>query len=129
MEIEIFTLCDYSTEMQGKLTIVGTFDVLWAKKMPVVHPSLSVAARIRLDNEEAGDHSFKIEFKDENGKDFLKTIEGKLGTKPADIGHSTINMAINIGQLKLETYGKKSINFYIDNDWKKSLRLVTMKPK
>lgn len=47
MKIQIFTLCDYAQSNAGKLTIVGTFNQIFADKFPYVYtPSIFVVAKV-----------------------------------------------------------------------------------
>ena len=56
MKVEVFALCDAATESQGKLNLLGTFDRLVAKQLPVVHPACAVAIRLRFDTMEVAAH-------------------------------------------------------------------------
>ena len=47
MKIQIFTLCDYAQSNAGKLTIIGTFNRIFADKFPFVYiPSIFVIAKV-----------------------------------------------------------------------------------
>ena len=52
MNVELFVLCDAATDYQGKLNILGTFDAIRAKEMPVVYPLCTVALRMRFQKTE-----------------------------------------------------------------------------
>lgn len=124
MEIEIFTVCDYSTDISNKMVIVGTFDTIWAKSFPAVHPSFSIAIRLRFSIDEVGEHKFKIQFTDDKSSDFLPLIEGGINVKvEPNMDHSTINLPINIGQPKFSHPGKYSIKLFIDGIWKTGLNI------
>jgi hypothetical protein len=129
MEIEIFTLCDFAEDIGGKLCIVGTFDTIFAHNFPAVHPSFSLAARIRFDQSETGKHPFSVSFVDEDGREFLPPVEGGLEVKPRPgYNVSTTNMCFTIGQIQLQKPGKYIIDLVLDGKPERSLPLFVMKP-
>lgn len=128
MEIEIFTMCDYAADYGGKLVINGTFDVINTKQLPAIHPSLSIATRIRFGESEFVKHKFKIRFIDQDGKELLKNIEGEFKPNPPKIGdHSTVNFVMNIGNAKFEKAGRYSVELYINDEWKRGLNFQVNK--
>ncbi len=130
MEIEIFTLCDHAQDSAGKLTIVGTFDVIFAGQFPAIHPSCSIAGRLRFSDKEVGAHGFKLKLINESGTDVIPPIEGNVDVKKPEVGHhSTVNFALNLFQLKFDNPGKYSIELYIDGEWRSGLTLNVVKQK
>ncbi|MEP7323565.1 MAG: hypothetical protein ABI761_16695 [Saprospiraceae bacterium] len=125
MELEIFTLCDYAQDMKGKFVIVGTFDTIFPKLYPCIHPSCSVALRLRFSEDEQGDHMLKIRIIDNKGNEIVKNIEGKIQVSTPAIGHhATVNFALQLNQLKFEQAGKYAIEFYFDGEWRSGLPLL-----
>ncbi|MGC2353423.1 MAG: hypothetical protein WA496_08510, partial [Candidatus Udaeobacter sp.] len=63
MKVEIFTLCDAATvDAGGKLSILGSFDRLNAREVPVIHPQCSLAIKLRFERVEEGKKRFRISF-------------------------------------------------------------------
>ena len=123
MEIEAFLLCDAATDQQGKLNVLGAFESIFAKEVPVIHPSCAVATRIRFENIEEGEHSVKIDVIDEDGKQIIPRFEGKIAVK-FDAGISTgVNLILNLNQLKFEKFGEYSVKLAIDGQSVRSLPL------
>jgi hypothetical protein len=128
MEIEIFTLCDYAQDINGKLIVVGTFDLINANSFPSVHPSCAIAGRFRFSDKELGQHSLRIKLIDEKGKDLITPVEGNIQVNKPLAGHyATMNFVLNLSQLKFETQGRYSFELYIDGEWKSGLPLVLNK--
>lgn len=67
MQIEIFTVCDSAQVYAGKAVILGAFNQFKAKKLPAVVPNLTLAVRVALEKEDAGDKSFFFEIKNPDG--------------------------------------------------------------
>lgn len=128
MEIEIFTLSDFAQDNNSKLTIVGTFDSINAKKFPIVHPSCMVSSRLRFAAKEAGTHIFKLRLIDSTGKEIIPPIEGNINVGMPQNGQvATINVVINFSQLEFQKAGRYSFELYIDNEWKSGLPLFLNK--
>jgi hypothetical protein len=125
MDIEIFSLCDHAQDFQGKLVIVGTFDTIWAKKFPSMHPSCALAARIRFTAEEAGRHALNLLIVDMDGRNIVPPLTGELNVARPRAGDTvTVNFVITIGQLRFQKPGRYSIDFLIDNTRQRSLPLL-----
>ena len=67
MQIEIFTVCDSAQVYAGKAVILGAFNQIKVKKLPAVVPNLTLAVRVALEKEEAGDKSFFFDIKNPDG--------------------------------------------------------------
>lgn len=124
MEIEIFTLCDFAQDNNGKLTVVGTFDGINTKQFPFTQASFSVACRLRFAEKETGAHDIRLRFIDIEGKELLQPIQGQMNIpKPTNGQYSTINLVFNIGQLKFDKAGRYSFELFIDDEWESGLPL------
>ncbi|MBA7628660.1 hypothetical protein ES703_36155 [subsurface metagenome] len=116
MNIEAFLLCDAATEQQGKLNVLGAFDNISAKKMPTMHPACAIAARIRFEKIEEGNHPIRIHIIDEDGKSIGPKLQGNINVSIRDdVDSTTANIVLNILRLKLEKYGQYRIDLAIDN--------------
>lgn len=124
MKLEAFLLCDAATDYQGKLNVLGAFDTIFARQVPVVHPACAVAVRVRFDHIEQGDHNFKINVINQDGKAVIPGLDGNLSVAGAREGGSTaVNLVLNIHGLKLESYGEYRIDLAVDGRQEGSLPL------
>ena len=57
------------------MNILGTFDQIYAAKMPVVHPSCAIALRMRFDKMEEGSHKVNIQLVDPDGHPVFQPME------------------------------------------------------
>ena len=130
MNIEVFSLCDAATNDRGKLNILGTFDIIWSKNMPIIHPQCSVALRIRFDSIERGEHKITVNFVDLDGKNIIPPLSGAINVSfPDGQSSGTSNLVLNIQGLKLEKYGEYSIDLAIDGRREGSLPLFVSQPR
>jgi len=125
MKVELFVLCDAATDYNGKLNILGTFDAIWAKAVPVVHPSCSVAARIRFSKIEEGGHTIRINIVDADGNAVIKPFEtrGDISFSGAGVSSVATNIVINLHGLKFAAFGEYSVDLAVDGRQEASLPL------
>lgn len=115
MEIEAFLLCDCATDQGGKLNILGAFDGIYAKELPVTHPACSIAARIRFEHIEAGDHAARLNIIDQDGNAVGPKLQGTISVRPRAAADSVVvNLILNIQRLKFEKFGRYRIDLAVD---------------
>ncbi len=125
MKIELFSLCDAATNYQGKLNILGTFDAIWSKEIPVIYPRCAVALRLRFLRIEEGMHNLKLGVVDADGKAVSPPFETNADIQFANTPFGSIasNMILYFQGLKFEDYGEYAIDLSIDNRHEASLPL------
>lgn len=116
MKIEVFALCDAATDNHGKLNILGTFDQIYAVKVPITHPSCAIALRIRFDKMEEGIHRISLQLVNPDGVPVLKPMEGNVNPRmAADVDSVAVNLILNFQNIKFEAYADYQINLAIDD--------------
>ncbi len=129
MNIEIFTLCDAAADYQGRLSILGVFDTIFAPQLPAIHPYCSVALRMRFTKIESGSHKLTLHIVDDDGKMIIPALEGAFGVEmPSNSEIASANLVLNLGQLKFNNYGEYSINLAIDSREEASLPFWVKEP-
>src|SRR5437868_14037629 len=87
MEIQVAVLCDAAADYNGKLNLLGTFDTIFTKQMPALHPQCSIALRIIFQKIEEGAHKLKMNFVDEDGRFVMPSIDLPIDVAiPPDAG-------------------------------------------
>lgn len=127
MKVEIFSVCDAVQDYNGKLSILGTFDTIFTRQMPVVHPILGIASKIRFESQEIGKYKIKITIVGDNGKIHIDGIDGELEVKQAPEKTSVVNLAINITNLNITTFGEYTVNLMINDEAISSIPLYVRK--
>jgi len=124
MKIEVFALCDAATDNRGKLNILGTFDQIYAAKMPVVHPACAIALRVRFDKMEEGIHKINLQLVDPDGTPVFQPMQGEVNPRmAADIESVAVNLILNFQHMKFESFADYQINLAIDDVSRSSLPL------
>ena len=131
MKVEIFTLCDAATvDAGGKLNILGSFDRLNAKQVPVTHPQCSLAIKLRFERVEDGQKRLRIAFVDSDGVAVMPTIDAATEVRfLGDDSTSTVSLALNIQQVKLPRFGEYSIDLAVDDRREASIPLFVPPPQ
>ncbi len=115
MKIEVFALCDAARDNRGKLNLLGTFDQIYAAKMPVVHPACAIALRLRFDKMEEGRHAVRLELVNPDGIPVFKPMEGEVAPRMgADVGSVAVNLILNFQHVKFDEFADYQINLAMD---------------
>ncbi|MBN2164087.1 MAG: hypothetical protein JXR25_12010 [Pontiellaceae bacterium] len=116
MKIEVFTLCDAATDTHGKLNILGTFDQIYAAKVPITHPACSIALRMRFGKMEEGAHRIRLQLVNPDGVPVLSPMEGDVNPRMgAEIDSVAVNLILNFQNVKFDAYDDYQINLYVDD--------------
>ena len=116
MKIEVFALCDAATDNQGKLNILGTFDQIYAAKMPVVHPACAIALRLRFDKMEEGAHKVNLQLVNPDGIPVFQPMEGEVNPRMADdVGSVAVNLILNFQHVKFSEFADYQVTLAMDD--------------
>jgi hypothetical protein len=116
MQILLATLCDSAADYQGKLSLLGAFDTVCARELPVVHPQCSLAIRICYEQGDAGRHQLRIRALDPAGQDCLPAFEPVIDVAfgAQFMPFVTRNIVLNLQRVKFEKTGLH--RFLIEHD-------------
>jgi hypothetical protein len=116
MDIQVATLCDSAVDYNGKLCVIGTFDQIFARQMPVVHPQCALALRICFKPGDEGNHKLGINFVDEDGQSVIRPFEPNMDVKlPGEGIFITRNIVLNLQGIKFEKKGLYEVQISIDD--------------
>ena len=128
MDIEIFSLCDAATEQGGKLSLLGSFDSIYAKNAqgPIVHADCSLVLRIRFSRIEYGAHSLRARIINYDGRDIVPPLETGIRVEFGDdvLDYYLFNSVIRIRDLTFPAAGKYRIDLAIDGKLERQLPLT-----
>ena len=128
MKVEVFALCDAATESQGKLNLLGTFDRLVAKQLPVVHPACAVAIRLRFDTMEVAAHQVRMIMVDTDGKTIFDGMHASIHPRiPSGLSSVAVNLIMQIQRLKFEAFGEYALHLEVDHQIVATLPLTVAK--
>jgi hypothetical protein len=125
MNIQVAVLCDAATDDNGKLNLLGSFDTIYARELPAIHPQCAVALRVTFLAGDEGKRALKLSFVDADGRAIMPGIDIPVEVSlPEDMHFGTRNFIINIQQLKFETPGLFSVDLSLDGLQQASIPLL-----
>lgn len=128
MRVEVFCLCDAATTHGGKLNLLGTFDTIFAREMPVVHPNCAIAIRLRWERIESNaNHRLAIQFVDEDGHEVMPRWEGNIPVHALpERSSSATDLTLNLHRVQFKAYGQYAIDLAVDGRLEASLPLYVL---
>ena len=125
MNIELFTLCDGAYNYNGKLTIVGTLDVMNADNVPAT-AQIGIAMKLRFAAEETGKHRLTIRIINPEGRNIPPDFSLDMDIKPSEKG-SLVALAVNAQGLSLDKFGDYTTKVFMDDEEKGSYSFTLIK--
>jgi hypothetical protein len=128
MNTEIFTICDFAnSDSGGKLNVIGSFDHIFSREVPIVHPSCSIAAKMRFAQIEVGQKRISISFVNSDGKAVLPPFSQQIDVMLRP-GESTAiaQLVVTMQQLQLPSLGEYSIDLAVDGRQEASIPLYAV---
>lgn len=114
MIVELFSLCDAATSENGKLNLLGAFDVIKVQQFPAVLAHCAVAVRLRFFTLEKGDHPIEVRFIDADGKNVLPPAGGNIRVDlPVGQRSAAFNLVLNVPALKVESPGDYALDLRV----------------
>lgn len=115
-------LCDYAfQDANGKTGMIGVFDHIAAKKVPMNLPTAAMVVRLTGD---AGEKvRYKIEMKRPSGENLNEVNGGCEFHRTA-----TISIVLGMANLNIPDYGEYSLEVSIDGKFAKKARFQVSRP-
>lgn len=108
VQILIATICDFASDYQGKLCIIGAFDTLCTtREFPVTHPQCSFAMRLCFDPEDQGSSELVIRGLGPEDEDIMPPckVPVEVSFPPGGPPFLTRNVVLNFQNMKFEKPG------------------------
>lgn len=115
LRIEIFTTCEGATEHNGRLSLVGTYEMLGAPNFPFVLPQVTVVLRLRFWPAESARHSVCLIMTNPDGKAVGRPMEAEATLRPVRGDRAeAYTLIAQLHNLPIEEPGEYSFDFYLD---------------
>ena len=113
----VATFCDSATDDNGKLSIQGTFNTIFATQFTAILPRCAFAVRLAFRKEEYKKHVVKVRFLDSNGKSFFDDVEIPLEVNEWEPGAAvtTKNVIVNITKMQFPRQGTYYVQLLLDD--------------
>lgn len=125
MNVQVAVLCDAATDDNGKLNLLGSFNTIYARELPAIHPQCAVALRVTFFSADEGNHKLRLNFIDADGRSIMPGIDIPVTVAlPEDMHFGTRNFIVNIQQLKFEQPGLFSVDISLDGQSQAGIPLL-----
>jgi hypothetical protein len=125
MDIQLATLCDSAMDYNGKLCVLGTFDTIGSRQLPVVHQNCALALRVLFRGEDEGTHNLSLRIVDADGKDAMPQLPPvQFDVRvPQEVDFITRNMVLHFQALQFNAPGTFSLEVGVDGETRAQLPL------
>jgi len=126
VRVDLAVLADYATvTADQKLVIVGVFDVIRAKKVPVRHASMYVALRICSGAIDNGEHTVTVRPVDPDGKALGPELKADFTVQvPLDTdGEGALQLVMGLGYVEFKVFGPYAVDILIDGRFEDTVAL------
>ena len=128
MNVDVFTLCDFAQNTPGnKMNIVGTFNRIFARQIPAVHPLCALAVLMRFEQIEQGTKNIRVSIIDLDGRPVVPILEAQLNVQisPKE-SDASVPLAVVIQQISLPRFGEYSVDLAVDGRQEASIPLYVL---
>ncbi len=116
LRVEMFTLCDGATEQEGRISLVGTYESIYAAGFPCVLPQVTVVLRVRFWPQDGGLHAFRLVLTSPDGKSLGVLLDAMASIQSFNDDRSTAcNLIARLQNVQIEAPGEHTFDFYIDD--------------
>lgn len=128
MNVDVFTLCDFAQNTPGnKMNIVGTFNRIFARQIPAVHPLCALAVLMRFEQIEQGTKNIRVSIIDSDGRPVVPILEAQLNVQISpNESDASVPLAVVIQQITLPRFGEYSVDLAVDGRQEASIPLYVL---
>ena len=128
MNVDVFTLCDFAQNTPGnKMNIVGTFNRIFARQIPAVHPLCALAVLMRFEQIEQGTKNIRVSIIDSDGRPVVPILEAQLNVQISpNESDASVPLAVVIQQISLPRFGEYSVDLAVDGRQEASIPLYVL---
>lgn len=116
-----------NVSQDGKINIMGIFELIRTNKLPVVHPQMQLVVVLRGDRGDANrEHQLALELIDEDGKKIFG-MEGKMQFGAPPEGQDVrLNQIIQLNNIRFERAGRYDFKIIINSEVRGSVPLSVL---
>lgn len=128
MNVDVFTLCDFAQNTLGnKMNIVGTFNRIFARQIPAVHPLCALAVLMRFEQIEQGTKNIRVSIIDSDGRPVVPILEAQMNVQISpNESDASVPLAVVIQQISLPRFGEYSVDLAVDGRQEASIPLYVL---
>jgi hypothetical protein len=129
LRVEMFALCDGATEHDGRLSLLGTYDVVHASHFPCLLPLVTVVLRVRFWPQECRVHRFRLVLTGPDGVPVGDPVEITAQLQPVcEERSAAYNLIARFQNVRIEEAGEHTFDFYLDG-WIEGRLPICIRPR
>ena len=116
-KLNFIHVCDYaSVGERGKLNILGTFENIFSKNAPFVHPQLYIVTNVSI--EKPGNYKQLVKIiRTRDNQEIIKPLEFALSiSQLPPTGEAKIGVIGQLNSVKFEEFGDYTVQVFIDTE-------------
>ena len=114
-KLNFIHVCDYASLGEGgKLNVLGIFENIFSKNVPVTHPQLYIVVNVSV--KKAGNYKLHIRIvRDKDSKEIIQQLEFPISINlPSLSGEAKVGVIGQINGIKFEEFGGYTAQVLID---------------
>lgn len=116
LRLEMFTLCDGATEQDGRISLVGTYESIYAANFPCVLPQVTAVLRVRFWPQDGSVHAFRLVLTSPDGKPLVVLLDAMTAMQPfSDDRSMACNVIARLQNVQIDAPGEHTFDFYVDD--------------
>lgn len=127
MKITLAVLADYANvTREGKLNVMGMFNRLTCRSVPVRHHQMTLVIRMEAHAAEIGrTHRLEVQCMDEDGGKVL-TVEGEftVNQRRRDEPTTTFDHLLTLNGVTFQKFGAHTFSIFVNEDLKSTVPLI-----
>ena len=130
MKVRFALLADFSNiTVEGKINIVGVFDILHAPEFPVRHLEMQLVMRFEADISEPGQHKdIQVRLIHDRGQPILELNGSIVVSHPNPGDFLFFNQVLTLRNVVFPRAGDYQFDIYVDDELKFSVPLKVVGP-
>jgi hypothetical protein len=113
--IEVFVICEGAAEQNGRLSLVGTYEMIGVPVFPSVLPLITFAVRLRFWPAEGRRHSVRVEMTNPDGVCVVRIGESPITLNPLNPDRSiAYNIIGHFKDVQFDEPGEYTVDFYLN---------------
>ncbi|NQT97643.1 MAG: hypothetical protein HQ562_07880 [Candidatus Marinimicrobia bacterium] len=110
--------------VDGKLSVIGIFENINARKFPCTHPEISLVVQFEATRKEFGNHTLEVQLTDDRDRLVTKhgPIQFAIGNKTLKNSFARSGIIIRIINITMKKPGEYRFALFVDNRYIESVR-------
>ncbi len=128
MDLKFAVICDNAfTDGTGRLNVIQIFEIIYAPKLPAIHPRLSIVTKYQLEKTDKNEFAQELEIVEGTKNKKIFEISRSIKSKPKN--GKFIQFITNIVGIRFDAHGTYNVNLTLNGKkFPKATSFEVLKP-